>query len=377
MKRKMLWVLAATFTIFSGSVLLTSCSMEDNPVVEPKDEPGSAYRALLKSLDWGQDTTFVYGHKIPDVDAVCSSLGLAKLMRELGYNCKAKVSSGMNRETEYIARTFGFALPELKTSVAAQTRLILTDHTDYMQCVDGAREAIILQKIDHHVEGDIEDSQIPYVRREMIGATCTIVYEMFKELNVGIDDETARILLAGIVSDTQNLEKGAASAIDSLAWEDLTVQLGISRDSMAVVSKQMKEAGNDTSGMTDKDIFMSDYKGYEYYGCRFGMGSLNYDEEGIDDFIDRMLAVMPEVIAENGLDLVTAKIDHKMSVADATDPEKSQTKTVTYFIYCGTGAREMAEAVIGPSLREGVTLSETRLGRKQIVPLIQDWLAGK
>ena len=80
----MLWVLAATFTLFSGSVLLTSCSMEDNPVVEPKDEPGSAYRALLKSLDWGQDTTFVYGHKIPDVDAVCSSLGLAKLMRELG-----------------------------------------------------------------------------------------------------------------------------------------------------------------------------------------------------------------------------------------------------------------------------------------------------
>lgn len=122
----MLWVLAATFTIFSGSVLLTSCSMEDNPVVEPKDEPVSAYRALLKSLDWGQDTTFVYGHKIPDVDAVCSSLGLAKLMRELGYNCKAKVSSGTNRETEYIAREMAEAVigPSLREGVTlSETRL--------------------------------------------------------------------------------------------------------------------------------------------------------------------------------------------------------------------------------------------------------------
>lgn len=93
-------------------------------------------------------------------------------MRALGYNCKAKVSSATNRETAYISGLFGFALPELKASVVPQTRLILTDHTDYAQCVDGAREARILQKIDHHVEGDILDSNIPYVRREMIGSTC-------------------------------------------------------------------------------------------------------------------------------------------------------------------------------------------------------------
>ena len=134
-----------------ATVWVVSCSNDDNAVIEPADGPGAAYRAVLRGLDWGPDTTFVYGHKTPDVDAVCSALGYARLMRALGYNCKAKVSSPINRETEFIAQRFGFDVPELKTAVAAGTRLILTDHTDYAQCVDGAREAKILQKIDHHV----------------------------------------------------------------------------------------------------------------------------------------------------------------------------------------------------------------------------------
>ena len=369
MKLKNLWVLAAT--LICGAWMLTSCS-DDNTVEE--SEEGKAYRAVLKSLDWGQDTVFVYGHKIPDVDAVCSSLSLAKLMRTLGYNCKAKVSSTMNRETDFIAQMFGFALPELKTSVPAQTRLILTDHTDYAQCVDGAREAITLQKIDHHVEGDIMDNTIPYVRREMIGATCTIIFEMYKELGISIDDETARILLAGIVSDTRNLSKPAICAIDSMAWKALTAQLGISKDSMAVISRQMSDADSNYSGMTDKEIFISDYKGYEFNGYRFGMGSLDHKADGMEDFINRMLAVMPEVMEENELDMVFAKIDNKVPNPDTSDPEHPYIDAGTYFIYYGTRAREIAEAIIGISQREGVTYSEVKLSRKQIVPLIQERL---
>lgn len=221
MNKNRLWLMATI--LVCGLGLFTSCSSEDDPLVIP--EQGKAFRAMLKTLDWGADTTFVYGHKTPDVDAVCSSLGYAKLMNALGYNCKAKVSSATNRETAYISGVFGFELPELKSSVVPQTRLILTDHTDYAQCVDGAREAIILQKIDHHVEGDIQDSGIPYVRREMIGSTCTIIYEMYRETGVDIDDETARILLAGLLSDTRNLTKTTTQHEDSVAWTALVAQL--------------------------------------------------------------------------------------------------------------------------------------------------------
>ena len=360
-----LWMLAAI--LFCGLGLFTSCSSEDNPAVNP--EQGAAFRAMLKSLDWGADTTFVYGHKTPDVDAVCSSLGYARLMRALGYNCKAKVSSATNRETAYISGLFGFALPELKGSVAPQTRLILTDHTDYAQCVDGAREARILQKIDHHVEGDILDSNIPYVRREMIGSTCTIVYEMFRETGVGIDDETARILLAGLLSDTRNLSKSTTQHEDSVAWTALVAQLQL-EDKVAEINRQMAEAASNYDGMNDDEIFLSDYKDYEIGGKAVGFGSLVCKASEMDDFITRMLAVMPQVMRDKQRDMLFAKIDNLVPNPDESDPDKPFVEDGTYFIYYGEGTQAVAEAIFGPSLRPGVTFSQEKLSRKQIVPKI-------
>ena len=279
MRKIMQWMVAATLT--SSLFVWTSCSNDDNAVI-PQPGHETEFGALLKTLDWGTDTCFVYGHKTPDVDAVTSALSYARLMRLMGYNCKAKVSSGMNRETAYIARVFGFALPELKSSVVPQTRLILTDHTDYAQCVEGAREAVVLQKIDHHVEGDIADSGIPFVRREMVGSTNSIIYEMYKEQGITIDDETARI----------------------------------------------------------------------------------------------MLAVMPEVMGQRGRQMLVAKIDNMVENTGDDRAERPYVENGTYFIYYGEGAKQVAEGVIGPSLREGVCYTSEKLSRKQIVPRITEVLTG-
>jgi manganese-dependent inorganic pyrophosphatase len=139
----------------------------------------------------------------------------------------------------------------------------------------------------------------------------------------------------------------------------------------------MSKADDNYSGMTDKEIFMSDYKGYEFNGYRFGMGSLDCKAEEMDNFIVRMLAVMPELLEENGLDMLFAKIDNKIPNPDTSDHDNLHIDAGTYFIYYGTGAREVAEAIIGSSLREGVTFSEVKLSRKQIVPLIQEQLTDK
>ena len=371
MKNKLLqWKLAAIL-ICGAAAMFTSCTNEDNPIIDPTDEPGAAYRALLQSLDWGQDTTFVYGHKVPDVDAVCSALSYAKLMRALGYNCKAKISSPINRETQFIAQWFGFDVPELKTSVAADTRLILTDHSDFAQCVDGAKQARILQKIDHHVEGDIKDIGIPYVRRKMIGSTCTIIYECYKELNIPIDDETAKILLAGLLSDTDNLNKTATQHEDSVAWTELVTKLNLENE-VAEISRLMNEAANNFEGMNDSAVFVSDYKGYEMGGKAIGIGSLDCMGEEAEDFVNRMLAVLPAVLNENGLDMLFAKIDIHVPNPDESDPENPTVKDGLYFIYYGEGAQAVAETIFGPSVREGVIYSKEILSRKQIVPIIME-----
>ena len=366
MRKNLLWILTV---ILYGSLAMTvvSCSKDDD---SGTPEPGAEFKAMLKSLDWGSDTCFVYGHKTPDVDAVTSALSYAKLMKTLGYNCKAKVSSPMNRETQFIAKHFGFTLPALKTSVVPQTRLVLTDHTDYAQCVDGARDAIILQKIDHHVEGDIADAGIPYVRREMVGSTNTIIYECFKESGVTIDDETARIMLAGIVSDTRNLSKSTTCGIDSVAWLALSSQLGISSDSMAVINYLMEEAAYDYSGMTDEEILLSDYKDYEINGHLIGIGSLVYKEAEMDAFIMQMLAAMVEVLMQKDLEMLFAKIDNLVPNTGIDKAVKPYIENGTYFIYFGKDSQRVAEAVFGASLREGVCFTTENLSRKQIVPRI-------
>ena len=361
----------AAILIICGSFMFTSCSSDD----ETEGERGKrdAFLNMLESLDWGKDTVFVYGHKTPDVDAVCSSLGYAKLMRTLGYNCKAKVSSAINRETAYIAGVFDFALPELKSSVVPQTRLILTDHTDYAQCVGGAKEAIILQKIDHHVEGDILDRGIPYVRREMIGSTCTIIYEMYKELDISIDDETAKILLAGLLSDTRNLTKATTQHEDSVALVTLVTQLHL-EDKVAEISRQMTNADNNYDGMSDIEIFLSDYKEYDMGDKAVGIASLECMASEMEGFINRMLDVMPQVMRDNKRDMVFAKIDNKVPNPDESNPDEPFVDDGTYIIYYGEGTRAIAETMYGQSLREGVIYSKEKVSRKQIVPKLTELL---
>lgn len=365
--------LCLRLAVVAALLCFNACSTDDL-ALQPQTEQGRALSTLLQSLDWGADTCYVFGHKTPDVDAVASSLAYARLMRRMGYNCKAKVCSPTNRETAIIARAFGFRLPELKTSVEPQTRLILTDHTDYVQCVDGSREAVILQKIDHHAEGDIKDSGIPFVRREMLGSTNTIVYEMYNELGIAIDDEAARIMLAGIISDTRNLSTSSTTAIDSTAMAALTAQLGISADSVARLNRVMEEAAYDYTGMTDTDIFLSDYKEYDIAGRRLGFGCLACKQGAMTPFIDRMLTVMPQLMQQNRLQMVVAMINNQVENTGPDHDKRPYVDDGLYFLYCGEGAKEVAEALFGTSLREGVCFTTKGISRKQIVTLINEML---
>ena len=352
--------------------VLISCDKDDTPVVDT-DNP---FRVLLASMDWGRDTCYVYGHKIPDTDAVCSSLAYAKLMRTLGYNCVAKISSSPNKETKYICDYLEIDMPVVKSSVTQGTRLIATDHEEYIQSVDGARDARILQIIDHHQEGDMATSQVPFVYRELVGSTCTLVWQLYQEADVPVDEATARILFAGLVSDTSNLARSNTTKEDSLAWYALTSQLHVEADSVAIIYRNMQDELSDYDGMSDYDIFVSDYKDYDMGGVPVGIGCVEWtDYASMDEIIDRLLAVMPQVMEDKNRKMVFC-----MATRYAPNPDtESEEKVIplgTYIMYYGDGAREVAEEAIGPSLREGVCYSETRLSRRStVVPLFTEILS--
>lgn len=338
---------------------------------KPDSHSDNAFLNRLAELDWGDGVCHVYGHKTPDSDAVCSSLAYAALMRELGYDCEAFVSSKTNNETNFISSYFGFNLPEVKPSVPEGTRLIVTDHEEYEQSVAGASDAVVLQIIDHHQAGDMEGPQT-FVYRKEVGSTCTLVWELYELADVSLSDEMAGILLAGLMSDTNELRKSDMTEEDRRAWYSLTTQLKLGQEEVEEIFSHMSDALVDYSGMTDYEIYLSDYKDYTLAGVPVGIGCVEWkDYSTMESFIGRMLAVMPLALKDQERKMVFC-----MATRYVPNPYPEAGETVvpagTYILYYGEGARETAEEAYGASLRDGVCYSEQRLGRKNnFVPTIE------
>ena len=359
----------------------TLCSCEKNSTAAGSDcKRNFEFTESIAAMDWGKATTYVFGHKTPDVDAVASSLSYAALMRALGHNAVAKVSSPVNRETAFIAKRLGFELPELMKYVEPGTRLILTDHAEFAQSVDGAREAKILQIIDHHTPGNIDTiSPKPYVRRKLIGATCTLIWHLYQEAEIEIDDNAARVLFAGVLSDTKNLTKVNTTSIDIIVLNELAKQLHLPPDSVQSLYQEMSAAALDYSGMTDKEIFLDNYKDYEIEGFNIGIASSDWSDYATqNDFFKKQLAVMPEIAQEKRCDMLFSKIDSPTLAAEPTEKGKLALTTASYILYYGNGihadlAKKIAESAFGKSIADGICFSPTPLNRKtHVVPMITD-----
>ncbi|MBR6927347.1 MAG: inorganic diphosphatase, partial [Bacteroidaceae bacterium] len=143
-------------------------------------------------------------------------------------------------------------------------------------------------------------------------------------------------------------------------------------DSVVRLNRGMEDAATDYTGMTDAEIFLSDYKDYEFSGLPLGFGSLVCKQSQMEAFIDRMLAVMPEVMQQKGSQMIVAKIDNMVENTGDDRTARPYVENGTYFIYYGEGSKQLAEAIFGPSLREGVCYTTENLSRKQIVPRIAE-----
>lgn len=158
-----------------------------------------------------------------------------------------------------------------------------------------------------------------------------------------------------------------------MAWTALVSQLKLENE-VAEINRQMTDIANDYTGMSDSAIFVSDYKDYDIEGNAIGIESLKYKADEIEDFINHMLAVMPDVMRDNKRDMIFASISPLVPNPDENDSSRPYVEEGQYFLYYGEGAQEIAESIFGPSLRKGVTYTTERKSRKQIVPLITEIL---
>ena len=152
-------------------------------------------------------------------------------------------------------------------------RIILVDHNEATQAVEGFDQAEILEIIDHHRIGSLETSGPVYFRNQPVGCTATIVTQMYDESGVEIPQKTAGLLLAAILSDTLVFRSPTCTPLDEALAKRLAKIAGVEIDEFA---NEMFEAGEKLDGKTAEEVFLQDFKVFMCGDIRFGVAQGSY-----------------------------------------------------------------------------------------------------
>ena len=152
-------------------------------------------------------------------------------------------------------------------------RIILVDHNEATQAVEGFDQAEILEIIDHHRIGSLETSGPVYFRNQPVGCTATIVTQMYDENGVEIPPQIAGLLLAAILSDTLVFRSPTCTPLDEALAKRLAKIAGVEIDEFA---SEMFEAGEKLDGKTAEEVFLQDFKVFMCGDIRFGVAQGSY-----------------------------------------------------------------------------------------------------
>ena len=152
-------------------------------------------------------------------------------------------------------------------------RIILVDHNEATQAVEGFDQAEILEIIDHHRIGSLETSGPVYFRNQPVGCTATIITQMYDENGVNIPPQIAGLLLAAILSDTLAFRSPTCTPVDENAAKRLAKIAGVDIEEF---STEMFEAGEKLDGKTPEEVFLQDFKVFMCGDIRFGVAQGSY-----------------------------------------------------------------------------------------------------
>ena len=149
--------------------------------------------------------------------------------------------------------------------------IILVDHNEKSQAVEGMENADIREIIDHHRLGTVETMSPVFFRNQPLGCTATIIYQMYQENHMEIDKTTAGLLCSAIISDTLLFRSPTCTPIDKAAGLALAQIAGLDIEKYAI---DMFSAGSNLKGKSDGDIFYQDFKRFTVGNSVFGIGQI-------------------------------------------------------------------------------------------------------
>lgn len=233
-------------------------------------------------------------------------------------------------------------------------KVILVDHNEIDQSVEGLEEAEILEIVDHHKIGTIS-TKFPILFRNMpVGSTNTIIYLLFKEHNIEIPKNIAGLMLAGILSDTLILKSPTISDYDILAVKELSKLINI--DYIDFGTKMFKSAAS-LNELSNDNILFNDFKNFSINDINIGIGQvLVMNKDDIENRKKELLELIEKTADVNNYDMVALF---------ATDVINNGS-----YIYFNNKAKDILENSFHVDLEQGSYLPDFISRKKQIIPAI-------
>ena len=184
---------------------------------------------------------------------------------------------------------------------ASGKQVIMVDHNELGQALDGMENAEILEIIDHHRLGTIQTLGPVYFRNQPLGCTSTIVYLMYQENKVEIDPQTAGLMMSAIISDTLLCRSPTCTKTDEMAGRALAEIAGVDIEKYAM---EMFSAASDLKQKTDREIFYQDFKTFTAGDIHFGVSQVSsLNEEELLSLKPRLFHFAKEALGEENLDM--------------------------------------------------------------------------
>ncbi len=233
-------------------------------------------------------------------------------------------------------------------------QVILVDHNEKNQAVDGIQRAEILEIIDHHRLGGMESINPLLFRNQPVGCTATIIYQLANEANLELDRVTAGLLCSAILSDTLMFRSPTCTATDKAAAEALAAIAGLNIEEYA---QQMFEAGSDLSSRSTEEIFYQDYKTFNTSGKDFGVGQItSVSQAGLQQIQPNIQEFMEKKVKENPNMMFFFMLTNIL--------EESTT-----LVCCGSGAKDLLQIAYHQEIGDdGIVIPGMVSRKKQLLP---------
>lgn len=235
-------------------------------------------------------------------------------------------------------------------------QVILVDHNERSQAVDGIEEADIIEIIDHHRLGNIETMGPVFFRNQPVGCTATIITQMYEEAGVKIPPDIAGLLCSAIISDTLLFRSPTCTAVDEKTAEKLSK---IAKVDMEKLSMEMFNAGSSVKGKSARDILFQDFKQFTVGDTVFGVGQLNsMNREELEEVKEMLIPCLKETLEKEKLSMIYFML---------TDILKESTE----LLCSGIGAKSnIVSAFDLPEDTDKIILNGVVSRKKQLIPTL-------